>query len=110
MVVWGGYNSETGDPATVGGRYDPATNAWSVCSSQGAPFALPGHTAIWTGSRMIVWGGTARPPPTGLGRGARYDPVADVWAPMNDAEAPGARRLHAALWTGTRMLVWGGLA
>jgi hypothetical protein len=63
-----------------------------------------GHTAVWTGTEMIVWGGG------GLASGMRYDPVLDVWSPISDAGAPAGRLSHLAVWTGTEMIVWGGRA
>jgi hypothetical protein len=52
-------------PAT-GGRYDPSTDNWTATSTTNAPDIRSGHTAIWTGSEMIVWGGTR------LNDGGRY--------------------------------------
>ena len=40
-----------------GGRYDPIGNAWIATTTAGAPVARFRHTAVWTGSQMIVWGG-----------------------------------------------------
>ena len=52
MIVWGG----TGD--TTGGRYNPGTDTWNATST-GANVPSPRvfHTAVWTGTEMIVWGG-----------------------------------------------------
>jgi hypothetical protein len=41
----------------TGGRYDPATNTWTATGTTNAPSGRQSHTAIWTGSEMIVWGG-----------------------------------------------------
>jgi hypothetical protein len=40
-----------------GGRYNPAANSWTAVPTTGAPAARDYHTAVWTGSEMIVWGG-----------------------------------------------------
>ena len=32
-------------------------DTWTATSTTNAPSARPGHTAVWTGSEMIVWGG-----------------------------------------------------
>jgi hypothetical protein len=32
-------------------------DTWTATSTTNAPFARYGHTAVWTGSEMIVWGG-----------------------------------------------------
>jgi len=55
VIVWGG-TSGTGFLNT-GGRYNPANDSWSVVTSSGSPGPRQGHTAVWTGSEMIVFGG-----------------------------------------------------
>ena len=65
------------------------------------------HTAVWTGTEMIVWGGISGNV-TAIGTGSRYDPVTDSWAPTSDSGAPSPRYRHTAIWTGTEMIVWGG--
>jgi hypothetical protein len=74
----------------------------------GAPQARSWHTAVWTGSRMIVWGGQSEDPSTYLANGGLYDPLQDVWSPTSLAGAPSARRYHSAVWTGSQMIIWGG--
>src|SRR2546430_12969883 len=61
MIVWGGFGG-TGYLNT-GGRYcaqqpSPCTDdTWTPTSVISAPNGRQLHTAIWTGSEMIVWGG-----------------------------------------------------
>ena len=104
MIVWGGL-SIPGPSLNTGGRYNPASDSWVATSiGQGVPSARNEHTAVWTGTKMIVWGGY----PT-TNRGSRYDPGTDSWdATSNGANLPEARRAHTAVWTGTEMIVWGG--
>ncbi len=110
MIVWGGRSYDaTGGVATYhadGRRYDPLRDRWSAMSSMGAPSAREGHSGVWTGSVMIVWGG--HDDVTGLADGGRYDPSADSWAPVTALGAPGTRSGFTAVWTGSRMVVWGG--
>jgi hypothetical protein len=114
MVVWGGFGLDTvsGEFAVVGdgGRYDPATDTWAPTSLTSAPTARFHHTALSTGSRMIVWGGDNGAAMSFVRTGARYDPVTDGWVPvsMGGDGAPDARSLHTAIWTGDEMIVWGG--
>lgn len=74
-----------------------------------------GHTAIWTGSEMIIWGGEPGPAAIDDNRtsdgadGAAYDPSSDTWRLLPRAPIKG-RTLHAAVWTGREMVVWGGRA
>ena len=59
MIVWGGsglcaFNS---CPSHRGGRYNPTTDSWTDTSLTNVPNTRALHTAVWTGSEMIVWGG-----------------------------------------------------
>jgi N-acetylneuraminic acid mutarotase len=72
----------------------------------GAPAPRRGHTMIWTGSEMIVWGGSSA---LNLQSGGRYDPRTDAWRPTSLEGAPAARAEHSAVWTGSEMIVFGGL-
>ena len=56
MIVWGGNDGIGGE--NTGGRYNPNTDSWTATSTTNAPSSRVPHTAVWTGSEMIVWGGT----------------------------------------------------
>jgi N-acetylneuraminic acid mutarotase len=111
MIVWGGFAGASG-ALQSGGLYDPFSDSWAPTSLDGAPTARLSHTAVWTGSRMIVWGGRTELPQFGAGfhfkTGGLYDPVHDTWTPTSETDAPLARGFHTAVWTGSRMVVWGG--
>src|SRR5438094_1495197 len=100
MIVWGGNGN-------TGGRYSPANDSWVSTGSDGAPSARSGHTAVWTGTQMIIWGGSDRSFNT-LNSGGRYDPIIDNWIATSNANAATGRSSHTAVWTGTEMIVWGG--
>jgi hypothetical protein len=85
--------------------YDPATDSWTPASVEGAPSARNYHTAVWTGDRMIVWGGDD---PYYAHTGGVSDPATESWTPTAVEGAPSARGGHTAVWTGDRMIVWGG--
>ncbi|UCF81106.1 MAG: hypothetical protein JSV08_01400 [Acidobacteriota bacterium] len=106
MVVWGGGYCGLGCTFDTGVRYDPSTDTWSATSTASAPSARARHTAIWTGTEMIVWGGQTNV--TYFNTGGRYDPIADTWTATTTTGAPSGRRYHTAVWTGTEMIVWGG--
>ena len=109
MIVWGGGDGYA--PAVnSGGIYDPAADAWKETSTAGAPCARYWHTAVWTGTRMIVWGGEHYSPTVRelVNTGAIYDPATDSWTPTSTIGAPSPRVGHTAVWTGTKMIVWGG--
>ncbi|MBI4405960.1 MAG: hypothetical protein HY537_17505 [Deltaproteobacteria bacterium] len=89
--------------------FDIRTNRWA---SSPVPLRLAYRaepSMVWTGSRVIVWGGTdwsgtfARETDDGM----TFDPGTMTWKPM--ARAPFKRSDHATVWTGERMLIWGGV-
>ena len=63
------------------------------------------HTAVWTASEMIIWGGSHS---SVLNTGGRYNPSTDSWTATSITNAPSARWIHTAVWTGNEMIVWGG--
>jgi hypothetical protein len=116
-VAWGGMRAGDFGIVNTGGRYDPAADAWSPTSTATAPAARTDHTAVWTAGLaspvMVVWGGTDDF--STLASGGRYDPASDTWSPVSQSAtldgistALPARTEHLAVWTGSRMLVWGG--
>src|SRR5262249_57182157 len=66
-----------------------------------APSARDSHSAVWSGSEMIIWGGVGD-------TGGRYNPATDSWTATSTTNDPSARYLHTAVWTGSEMIVWGG--
>ena len=108
MIVWGGQDPALSD---TGARYDPSTDTWMATSVQtGVPAARNAHSAVWSGTEMIVWGGGGAPHPTNVfDSGGIYDPATDAWVPTADgAGLPTARREATAVWTGKEVIVWGG--
>ena len=90
MIVWGGF-ADVGLITNTGGRYNPSTDTWIDTSTTNAPIAREHHTAVWTGSEMIVWGGDGN---TYLNTGARYNPTTDSWTATSTTNAPEARDQH----------------
>ncbi len=108
VIVFGGEGEggETGTGAMLPMTGGVTHGAWAAISTAGGPSGRQGHTAVWTGTRLIVWGGK-----TGnalLGGGASYDPQTDTWTALPTTLAPSARTGHVAFWTGREMLVFGG--
>jgi N-acetylneuraminic acid mutarotase len=108
MIVWGGWNGLNSPFGLFnsGGKYNPATNSWIDTSISNSPSARYGHTAVWTGSEMIVWGGGSS---DYFDTGAQYNPRADTWMTTNTNNAPSGRTDHTAVWSGNEMIVWGGI-
>ena len=111
MIVWGGVDNSW-NHVNTGGIYDPTTDTWSSTSTVNAPSGREawGINWIWTGSKMIVWGGTVAGPGTNnfLNTGGIYDPSTDTWSSTTTAGAPSPRGGCVILWTGNKMIVWGG--
>lgn len=83
-------------------------DTWTDTDTNNSPEGRAAHTAIWTGSEMIVWGGRTNPGLSYLETGARYRPDTNTWTPTTNTNAPAARQGHTAVWTGSEMIVWGG--
>jgi N-acetylneuraminic acid mutarotase len=109
FVVWGGCSVyTTGNcPSVVGngGRYNPNSNTWTPVSAVGAPSARYDHTGVWTGARLLIWGGCGS---ICYNDGSAYDPATDTWSTLSATNAPAQRGNHRAAWTGQDMVVWGG--
>lgn len=106
MIVWGGEDATVVGGTNTGARYNLALDTWNPTSLVNVPSGRIFHTAIWTGTEMIIWGGQSGNVP--FKNGGRYNPVTDVWTKTNLTGAPAARGTHTAVWTGTEMIVWGG--
>ncbi len=105
-MVWGA----PGDTTLIGAGYTEIApdrlDYWTATTTTAAPSARYAHTAVWTGSKMIVWGGTGN---SGyLNDGGLYDPVTNTWSATTTTSAPSGRDRHTAVWTGSKMIVWGG--
>ena len=104
-------NSVTGQNAS-GTTTSAAADTWRTLSTDGAS-PREEAVSVWTGTELLVWGGV-----TGGGGAHRggalhsdgfaYNPTTDAWRAIAPAPVPG-RFDAAAVWTGSRLLVWGGL-
>ena len=83
-----------------------STSFWQEVTTGNAPSKRAGHTAVWTGTEMIVWAGALALDT--LNDGARYEPNLDKWVALPIDGAPVPRYSHTAVWTGSEMIVWGG--
>ena len=93
----------------TGGRYNPGTDSWTATSTnQRTHWPIEPH-AIWTGSEMIVWGGVDGVSEHFFNTGGRYNPSTDSWTATSTTSAPDGRLYYTAVWTGSEMIVWGGV-
>lgn len=107
-IIWGAGDGAS-DPVSM--AYDPAKDQWRRISP--GPLGMRTFpTLVWTGQEVLVWGGydiSYPPPDHSASDGAAYDPVTDTWRRL--AASPLAGRFgHTAVWTGTEMLIWGGVS
>ena len=58
---------------------------------------------------MVVWGGGDVAGNADYASGGRYDPAANTWSAMTTAGAPAGRRGAYGFWTGSRVLIYGGV-
>src|SRR5438876_2051471 len=105
MIVWGGYGNAV---FNTGGRYNPVTDSWTATSTTNPPDARYYHTAVWTGSEMIVWGGIDE---SGnySNTGGKYNPVTDSWTATSTTNVPERRAGPTAVWTGSDMIIRAGI-
>jgi N-acetylneuraminic acid mutarotase len=92
------------------GATDCLDDTWAPTGTDTAPGARNFHTAVWTGSEMIVWGGAYN---DGshlfyLTDGSRYDPATDTWMDISTEGAPSGREGGTVVWTDKEMIIWGG--
>ncbi|OGW34012.1 MAG: hypothetical protein A2X58_03015 [Nitrospirae bacterium GWC2_56_14] len=84
-----------------GGYYELAVESypWLPISPNSAP---DGVTSVWTGSELIVLGGTST-------TGSRYNLAADSWSPISSTNAPvlGWYQQQPTVWTGSEVLTAG---
>jgi N-acetylneuraminic acid mutarotase len=109
MIVWGGSDNDGPPPEffNSGGKYNPTTDSWTATTMANVPSTRAFHSAVWTDSEMIVWGGTDQNFVL-LNTGGRYDPGTNSWIATTTTNAPQARNRHTAVWTSNEMVLWGG--
>jgi N-acetylneuraminic acid mutarotase len=85
---------------------------WTAFSGpQIATFPRIESSVAWGRGRLWVWGGRSASSYTDYADGQSYDPVQMSWAPMKDlaASPPQERRGAATVWTGTDLVILGGI-
>jgi len=101
VVFVSGINPADGKPWPAGlsraAAYNPATNTWRRI----ATLPEPGGAATWDGNEILVVGGG----PSGRSVNA-YAPATNRWRRL--ASMPSQRSQAATVWTGKRLLIWGG--
>lgn len=108
MIIYGGKLTD-GTITNTGGIYDPATDSWTAISTTGAPpNGLSEHTAIWTGTEMITYGGRKNGG-SSENNFYLYNPDTNTWTQGSTTNKPISTIYHSAIWTGDKMIVYGGI-
>lgn len=122
MIVWGGLQGYQNDvEKTVLGnggilRFDEQHpgGRWQEipADAPGAPMARFGHTALWTGELMIIWGGCIEAGDISCRQyandGAIFNPATGVFTPMETPAFLSGRIEHSATLAGKYMVIYGG--
>jgi N-acetylneuraminic acid mutarotase len=113
MMIWGGLAPNPAAPPpnllfADGAGYNPAMDMWDMTVPGGAiPTARYRHTAVWTSTSMLVFGGA-------VGGGMPTNDGGQLknmtWASLGIANQPEARQDHTAVWipATSEMVIWGG--
>jgi hypothetical protein len=112
-IVWGGVDSKTNDPLGAILTISESGATWKRMnvSSEWAPQRIGAHSAIWTGEKMVIWGGYAGTSDASrsiTNTGGIYSLRDDSWEPTVQTGAPSARASHQAVWTGSKMIILSG--
>ncbi len=110
LVVLPGTDPD-GKP-TGGAAYDPAKDRWRRIASP--PQERLQASVVWDGRELLVAGGSGAPAPkTGFRKVVSvpyaYNPATDRWRTLSAMDKGLYGRKNAgAVWTGTKLLLWGG--
>jgi N-acetylneuraminic acid mutarotase len=115
MIVWGGYDYTNSFYPTFladGARYNPSNDTWTPLPSLVVPPRRAGHTAVWTGKEMLIWGGYSHsggisPTFSYFNQGFAYNLESNSWRVL-PSSGLSARRGQSAVWNGEEMFIWGG--
>src|SRR5438552_2332768 len=84
---------------TLRGIYPRTDDTWTATSVISAPDGRFRHTAVWTGSEMIVWGGSTAGSGINNNTGGRDSPDSDTTTATTTTSAPLGRAAATAIST-----------
>jgi len=108
MCIWGGFPDGSPQACNDGGLYNPQSDSWAILATTNAPSPRASHSAVWTGTELLIWGGAASGNVM-CNTGAKYNPISDSWTTISTNTPLSPRALHSAVWTGKEMIIWGGI-
>lgn len=94
-------------PSLRGMAYNPQANSWRLLPAM--EFRRQGFVAVSTGRQLLVWGGQFRQSGTWTipPHGEAFNLVTNRWSALPVSPLHG-RQGTSAVWTGRRMIIWGG--
>jgi N-acetylneuraminic acid mutarotase len=105
VIVWGGavIDPDYPDPISVadGAAYDPATDSWRRLADAPLP-RRAGGVCVWTGSEVIIGGGSAGDSPQGWGA---YNPSTDQWRTLPSPAPDVGVGVDTGVWDGEQLVV-----
>lgn len=109
LIVLAGRDPD--NQRTSGAAYTPATNTWRRIAPP--PQERLGASAVWDGRELLVVGGIGPAAESGIRKLVSvpyaYNPATDRWRTLRSMDGGAyGRGAAAALWTGKRLLLWGG--
>jgi hypothetical protein len=110
VYAFGGL-SDCGNGATQIGtleQWKPGDANWTVVSGSGTPAARYAHVSIWTGSGLLVYGGSVGSA-SYVATGAVYDPNKNIWADASCALTGCERDSSPMVVDQGYVRLWGGV-
>lgn len=102
VFIWGGLDGD-GNALADGGIYYPKTDYWvPLPKGAGAPGPRITPGVVWTGSLVVVFGGSDANVATIFRDGGVYDPSANSWTALPSPMSLKPRNMPIAYWDGTR--------
>ncbi len=121
FFLWGGESLDLPDASaplgtalSSGALYDPKLDTWTAINPSTAFAGTAYYATASSDTEFFVWGGTTDPAPwlsevvDVTNTGAIYNYVTNSWKTVSTVNAPDPRRYAAAVWTGSKFVVWGG--
>src|SRR3982750_1564449 len=68
--------------AAISDQPNDCFDNWTATRTTNAPTSRWRHTAIWTGTEMIIWGGELNGY-VPVNTGGRYNPITDSWVAIS---------------------------
>jgi len=113
-VVWDGRmlleiggDSPGGTPGVLrtAAAFDPATNRWRTIAAVPSAVLPDGAVAVWTGTKLFIFGGSQPPGPPPTGIAGLYDPSSNTWTLTPPAPVTLPTDDVAAVWSAGRVIL-----